>query len=114
MQISDMTKSEKLRLALVGNMVARALLVCDHNRQVAMAAVQSLQMTVGEAADIARSKEVSEDILRFIGSKKEWIKNGEVKHNLCFNSKTPIGISMWFISYLRMEELKALGKNRNV
>jgi len=114
MQIGDMTKSEKLRLALVGNMAARALLVRDHNRQVAMAAVTSPQMTVGEAADIARSKEVSEDILRYIGNKKEWIKNGEVKHNLCFNSKTPVGISMRFISHLRMEELKALGKNRNV
>ena len=114
MQIGDMTKSEKLRLALVGNMAARALLVRDHNRQVAMAAVNSPQMTVGEAADIARSKEVSEEILRFIGNKKEWIKNGEVKHNLCFNSKTPVGISMRFISHLRMEELRALGKNRNV
>jgi hypothetical protein len=114
MQINDMTKSEKLRLALVGNMSARAILVRDHNRQVSMAAVTSPQMTVGEAADIARSKEVSEDILRFIGNKKEWIKNGEVKHNLCFNSKTPVGISMRFISHLRMEELKALGKNRNV
>jgi hypothetical protein len=114
MLIHDMSKSEKLRLALIGNMAARALLVRDHNRQVAMAAVNSPQLTIGEAANIARSKDVSEEILRFIGNKKEFIKNGEVKHNLCFNSKTPVGISMKFISHLRMEELKALGKNRNV
>jgi hypothetical protein len=114
MQILDMSKSEKLRLALVGNMAARAILVRDHSKQVSMAAVQSPQMTVGEAADIARSKEVSEDILRFIGNKKEWIKSGEVKHNLCFNPKTPVGISMRFVSHLRMEELKALGRNRNI
>jgi hypothetical protein len=114
MQVADMTKSEKLRLALVGNMAARALLVRDHNRQVAMAAVSSPQMTVGEAANVAKSKEVSEDILRFVGNKKEWIKNGDVKHNLCFNPKTPVGISMRFIAHLRTEELKALSKNRNV
>jgi hypothetical protein len=114
MQILDMSKSEKLRLAMVGNMAARAILVRDHNKQVAMAAIQSPQMTVGEAGDIARSKEVSEEILRFIGNKKEWIKSGEVKHNLCFNPKTPVGISMRFVSHLRMEELKALAKNRNV
>jgi len=114
MLIHDMSKSEKLRLALIGNMAARALLVRDHNRQVAMAAINSPQLTIGEAANIARSKDVSEEILRFIGNKKEFIKNGEVKHNLCFNSKTPVGISMKFISHLRMEELKALGKNRNV
>lgn len=114
MQILDMSKSEKLRLALVGNMAARAILVRDHNKQVAMAAIQSPQLTVGEAGDIARSKEVSEEILRFIGNKKEWIKSSEVKHNLCFNPKTPVGISMRFVSHLRMEELKALSKNRNV
>jgi hypothetical protein len=114
MQILEMSKSEKLRLALVGSMAARAILVRDHNKQVAMAAINSPQLTVGEAADIARSKEVGEDILRVIGNKKEWIKSSEVKHNLCFNSKTPVGISMRFISHLRMEELKALSKNRNV
>jgi len=114
MQILEMSKSEKLRLALVGNMAARAILVRDHSKQVSMAAIQSPQMTVGEAADIARSKEVSEEILRFIGNKKEWIKSSEVKHNLCFNPKTPVGISMRFVSHLRMEELKALAKNRNI
>jgi hypothetical protein len=114
MQILDMSKSEKLRLALVGSMAARAILVRDHSKQVAMAAIQSPQLTVGEAADIARSKEVSEEILRYIGNKKEWIKSGEVKHNLCFNSKTPVGVSMRFVSHLRMEELKALAKNRNI
>jgi hypothetical protein len=114
MQIADMTKAEKLRLAMVGNMAARAILVRDHNKQVSMAAVQSPQVTAGEAAAFAKSKEVSEEILRFVGNKKEWIKNGEVKHNLCFNAKTPVGISLRFISHLRMEELKALAKSRNV
>lgn len=114
MQILEMSKSEKLRLALVGNTAARAILVRDHNKQVAMATIQSPQVTVAEAADVARSKEVSEEILRFVGNKKEWIKSGEVKHNLCFNPKTPVGISMRFVSHLRMEELKALAKNRNV
>jgi hypothetical protein len=114
MQVADMSKSEKLRLALVGNMAARALLVRDHNKQVALAAVNSPQMTAAEAAAIARSKEVSEEILRYIGNKKEWIKMGDVKHNLCFNPKTPVGISMRFISHLRTEELKQLAKNRNV
>jgi hypothetical protein len=71
-------------------------------------------MTVGEAADIARSKEVSEDILRFIGNKKEWIKSAEVKHNLCFNSKTPVGISMRFLSHMRADELRTLARSRNV
>ncbi len=114
MQIMEMNKAEKLRLALVGNMAARAILVRDHSKQVAMAAVQSPQMSVGEAAEIAKSKEVSEEILRYVGNKKEWVKSAEVKHNLVFNPKCPVGVSMRYISHLRMEELKMLAKNRNV
>lgn len=114
MQITDMTKAEKLRLALIGNKGARAILVRDHNKQVAMASVTSPQMTVAEAAELAKSKDVSEEVLRFVGSKKEWLRNAEVKHNLVFNPKTPVGISMRFLSHLRLDELKTLARNRNV
>lgn len=114
MQIMEMTKAEKLRFALIGNKGARAILVRDNNRQVAMASVTSPQMTVGEAAEIAKSKEVSEEILRYVGAKKEWLKNAEVKHNLVFNPKTPVGVSLRFLTHLRLDELKALARNRNV
>lgn len=114
MQILEMTKAEKLRLAMVGNMAARALLVRDHSRQIAFAAVSSPMMTAGEAADIAKSKEVSEEILRYIGSKKEFLKNSEVKTNLIFNPKTPVGVSLKFLSHLRLNDLRRLSKSRNV
>ena len=106
--------AEKLRLALVGNAGARALLVRDNNKQVSAAAIQSPQVTASEAAEIAKSKEVSEEVLRFIGNKRDWIKSGEVKHNLCFNPKTPPGITIRFLSHLRLDELRHLAKNRNV
>src|SRR5262249_23915259 len=67
MEIADMTKAEKLRMAMIGSKAARAILVRDHNRQVAYAAIASPQTTSAEAAEIAKSKEVSEDILRYIG-----------------------------------------------
>ena len=114
MQIADMSKAEKIRLAMVGSKGARMLLVRDNNRQVAYAAVSSPQMSTAEAAEVAKSKEVSEEILRYVGGKKDWIKSGEVKHNLVFNPKTPVGISMRFISHLRLDELRALARSRNV
>lgn len=114
MQISDMGKSEKLRLAMVGNKGARAILVRDHNRQVAYAAVSSPQMTLPEAAEIAKSKDVSEEILRYIGNKKDFIKNSEVKHNLVFNPKCPVGVSLKFLGHMRADELRKLSRSRNV
>ena len=114
MQIADMTKAEKLRLALIGNATARSILVRDNNRQIAFAAVSSPQMTVSEAIEVAKSRDVSEEILRYVGNKREWVKSGEVKHNLVFNPKTPVGISMKFLSHLRLDELRQLARNRNV
>lgn len=114
MQIQEMSKADKLRLALVGGLPARQILIRDNIKQVAMATITSPQITTSEAADIAKSKEVSEEILRYIGGKKEWIKSAEVKHNLVFNAKTPVGISMKYISHLRIDELKNLAKSRNV
>jgi hypothetical protein len=114
MQIAEMTKAEKLRMAMVGNKAARALLVRDHNRQVAYAAVSSPQLTMAEAAEIAKSKDVSEEILRYIGNKKDFIKSGEVKHNLVFNPKCPVGISLRFLGHMRADELRTLSRSRNV
>jgi hypothetical protein len=114
MQIAEMTKAEKLRMAMVGNKAARALLVRDHNRQVAYAAVSSPQLTLVEAAEIAKAKDVSEEILRYIGNKKDFIKSGEVKHNLVFNPKCPVGISLKFLGHMRADELRNLSRSRNV
>jgi hypothetical protein len=114
MQIAEMSKGEKLRMAMVGSKAARAILVRDHNRQVSFAAISSPQMTSTEAADIAKSKDVGEDILRYIGNKKDWIKSGEVKHNLVFNPKCPVGISLKFLGHMRADELRTLARSRNV
>jgi hypothetical protein len=114
LRIGDMSTSEKLRLAVIGNQAARAILVRDPNRAVAMAAITSPGVSEAEAARVAGSREIAEDILRYIGNRREWLGNYEVKHALCFNPKTPIGISMKFISHLRPNDLRGLGRSKNV
>jgi hypothetical protein len=114
MAIAEMSKAEKLRLAMVGTAAARSILVRDNNRQISYAAISSPQTGLPEAIDVARSKDVSEEILRFVGNKKDWVKNAEVKHNLVFNPKTPVGVSLKFLGHLRLDELRRLGKSRNV
>ena len=114
MKIRNMSSAEKLRLAMVGNSSARAFLVRDKDKAVAFAAISSPAVQENEVPAIVRSKEVSEDILRFAGNKREWTKNHEIKHGLVFNPKTPVGISLRFIGHLRDDELKQLSRSRNV
>jgi hypothetical protein len=114
LQISMMSLTEKLRLTLVGNAGARALLVRDRNRLVSMAAISSPMVTEAEAAGIACSRQVGEDILRFIGNRREWLGNYELKKALVFNPKTPMGISMKFLGHLQTADLRSLAKSRGV
>jgi hypothetical protein len=114
MRIRNMTSSEKLRLAMVGNSSARAFLVRDKDKTVAFAAISSPAMQESEVIPIVRSKEVGEDVIRYVGNKREWTRSHEVKHALVFNPKTPVGIALRFIGHLRDDELKTLSRSRNV
>jgi len=114
MRIRQMSSSEKLRLAMVGTSTARAFLVRDKDKAVAYAAISSAAMTENDVIPFAQSKEVGEDILRYIGNKREWTKNHEIKRGLVFNPKTPVGISLRFIGHMRDDELRMLSRSRNV
>jgi hypothetical protein len=114
MRIRNMTSSEKLRLAMVGNAAARAFLVRDRDKSVAYAAITSPATNETDVIPSAHSKEVGEEVLRYIGNKREWTKNHEIKHGLVFNPKTPVGISLRFIGHLRDDELRLLSRSRNV
>lgn len=113
-QIAEMNTQEKLRLTLTGNAAARALLVRDSNKQVSFAAVSSPSTTEAEANSMAHSRQVGEDILRFIGNKREWLGNYELKKALVFNPKTPVGIGMKFLSHLHVADLRDLSRSRGV
>jgi bacterioferritin (cytochrome b1) len=113
-KIRDMNIGEKIRMALLGNAAARSILVRDPNRVVSMAAIASPAMGESEAKNAAQSREVSEDVLRFIGRKREWLRSYEIKRHLCNNPKTPLALSMTFLSHLRRNDLRALSRSRGV
>lgn len=113
-RLARMTAPEKMRMALIGDASARAILVRDNNKQVAMSAVKSPKMRDKEAAAIANSREIGEEILRYISNRREWTRAYDVKRSLVFNPKTPVGISLKFLSHLRDNDLKLLAKSKNV
>jgi hypothetical protein len=113
-QIRNMTIGEKIRMALLGNAAARSILVRDPNRVVAMAAISSPTMSENEAKNAAQSREVSEDVLRYIGRKREWLRSYEIKRHLCNNPKTPLALSMTFLAHLRRNDLRALSRSRGI
>ena len=113
-KIRGMNIGEKIRMALLGNAAARSILVRDPNRVVAIAAISSPAMGESEAKNAAQSREVSEDVLRYIGRKREWLRSYEIKRHLCGNPKTPLALSMTFLAHLRRNDLKTLARSRGI
>jgi hypothetical protein len=113
-QIQQMNVAEKVRFALHAGKEARSLLLKDPNRQVAMAVIDSPKITEDEIVMIAQSRNVSDDILRAIVKKREWLKNYAVCLSLVSNPKTPVGISMAQLPGIRNHDLALISKNKGV
>jgi hypothetical protein len=57
---------------------------------------------------------VGEEVLRFVGNKREWMGNYEIKKSLVFNPKTPVAISMKFLAHLQLADLRTLSRSRGI
>jgi hypothetical protein len=113
-RILNMGVGDKVKLAFTGSKEARDILIRDSNKMVSMAVVKSPKIQESEIEAISKSRQVAEDILRYIGSTKEWIKSYQIKVNLASNSKTPLPVAMKLLNQLRETELKKLSKDKNV
>jgi hypothetical protein len=112
--IQKMETPKKIKLALVGGKEARGLLVRDSSKMIATAVLDNPRITVGEIEFFAKSTNVSEDVIRKIGTNSEWSKKLSVASALVNNPKTPVGISLGFINRLSARELGILEKSHNV
>jgi hypothetical protein len=113
-QVALMTITQKIRRATLGSGAERMLLVRDSNRLVATAVAQSPLLKEGEAARIAASRNVSEDVLRIIAQNREFTRSYQVKLCLIGNPRTPLTFSSRLIPHLRDNDLRTLSKSKNV
>lgn len=113
-QLSSLPVIDRIKLAMRGTREQRVQLVRDPNRLVAAAVLSSPKLTESEVEAIARMTNVSEDVLRVVGSSRAWTKNYSVISALTRNPKTPPAISMSLATRLNERDLKGLSTDRNV
>jgi hypothetical protein len=112
--LQKMTVMQKIKLARVGGKEARTLLVRDRNKVVAMAVISSPKLTDTEVISIAKSRNVSDEILRVIARTREWTKNYQVKSSLATNPKCPQPEAIKLLNYLQDRELRTIMKSKDV
>ena len=112
--IGKMNVMQKVKLARLGNKEARGLLIRDRNKIVSTAAIRSPRMTDNEVAGFAKSRNLSDEVMRIIASNREWTKNYSVKLALVMNPKCPVGFSVKFMNFLQEKDLRSLVKSKDV
>jgi len=106
--------ADKVVTALKGNREERAILIRDPNRIVATAVLGSPRVTESEIESFASMKNVSDEILRQIGTHKEWTRHYGVVSSLVRNPRTPLAVSLGMVSRLNPKDIKSVAMDRNV
>lgn len=113
-RILRLNVTEKIALAFKGDKEERSLLIRDSNRSVQEAVIGSPKLTQREVEDIAKMRNVNDEILRRISRRREWMKSYAIVLGLVLNPKTPPGISMNLMSRLNAKDMKLLTVDKNV
>lgn len=113
-RIQDLSVNAKVRLASIGNMFHRMTLIRESNRIVAMAVIQSPAVTEAEVVRYAALRNVADEIIRYVATRKEWIRLYGVKKALANNPKCPLSVSLHLLPHLRPSDLRSLVVSRDV
>ena len=105
---------DKIKLAFRGTRDQRSVLVRDPNKVVAVAVMGSPKLNSTEVEAFARMTSVQEEVLRIIGTNRQWVKHYPIVAALVGNAKTPLGIAMGLVKRLTERDLKLVASDRNV
>jgi len=113
-RLSRMTVSEKIKAAMRGSREERAILIRDSNKLVSLAVLSSPKVNEREIESYAKMANLSEDVLRVIGTTRAWTKSYAIVRSLAFNPKSPIAVSMALVSRLVEKDVRMLAIDRNI
>jgi hypothetical protein len=113
-RLASMPVSDRIKVAMQGSREERSILIRDPNRLVSSAVLSSPKLTESEVEAIARMANVSDEVLRIVGTTRNWIKNYNVISALTRNAKTPVAISLNLLNRLVERDIKMLAADRNI
>ena len=113
-RILNMSVAEKVKLAFKGGRSERNILVRDRNKLICSAVMRNPRMSETEAEQIASLRNVDEEVLRMISTRRDWMSKLNIMSSLARNPKTPIGVVLPLINRLTLRELKMLKDDKGV
>lgn len=113
-RLSLLGVADRMKAAMKGSKEERAVLIRDPNKLVSVSVLSSPKLTESEVESFAKMANLSEEVLRIIGTNRAWTKNYGVLAALTKNPKTPLGVSLNFVQRLNERDLKLIAMDRNL
>jgi hypothetical protein len=113
-RLQSLSVAQRIRVAFRGNREERLFLVRDTNRLVSTAVLKSPKTNEADAEAIANMKSVSEDVLRAISHRREWMKKYSLMSAIVRNPRSPIDVTLSLVPRLSSRDQTALSTDRNV
>jgi len=113
-RIVRMNVAEKIQAALKGNAEERSILIRDPSRLIAATVLKSPKLSDQEIESYAKLRSVNDEVLRIIGTHRQWTKSYAVAHALARNPRTPTGVSLTMLNRLVNKDLKNMGIDKNI
>lgn len=113
-RLMTMTIPQKIKLAMLGNSVARGLLIFDANKMIQDFVLKNPRLTAPEVEGFLKSTNMSDHVLRQISQSKDHMKSYTNKLYLVLNAKTPQDVSLKWLKFLNASDLKRISKSKNI
>jgi hypothetical protein len=113
-RLSSLSVAQRIRVAFRGTREERLYLVRDTNRLVSTAVLKSPKTNEADAEAIANMKSVSEDVLRAVAHRREWMKKYSLMAAIVRNPRSPIDVTVPLILRLSQRDQTTLAADRNV
>jgi hypothetical protein len=113
-RIQRMNIGQKIKTAMKGDKEARTILIKDTNRDVYMAVLKNPGLKENEIEMLTKNTGTNVEILRAIANNREWVANRNILNGLVMNPKTPVNLSIRFLSRLGRKDIEFIAKSRSL
>jgi len=113
-KLLGLNTQQKIRLAHIANLPTRMLFIQSPIKVISLAVLKNPKLTESEVLRYSQQKNLVEDVLAAIAKDPKWIKTYPIKLAIVSNPKTPLSISVNFLSHLHDNDLKAISRDKNI
>lgn len=113
-QIKKLTVPEKIKLALMGTKMHRAILIRDPNKIVVEAVLQSPKLTEAEIQTFLRMKGLPAEVVQKIANMREWLRSYSIIVSLVKHPKTPPHVAFNLLPRLMKKDLVDISRSREI